>query len=243
MFEIVPEAAFSRWFERLAEPLAEEVASSLEILANAGGALSPARVTRALLWYDGTGTGTLGIPLFGKQGLMVLEAAGSAHALVSFEREILACLGSAAFRERLARLSGPEATTALVLVERLKERLKAWHRELALELGAGKRPSERLEARKQELEQSFAGVLTVVGLGGERLFGSESGLRELSLSHTAPALRIVFGIDATRQKLIVILGEALDRAYYGASVRFAEARWARYQAGVLVAASPEAGGR
>jgi hypothetical protein len=239
VFEIVPEAAFTRWFERLAEPLAEEVASSLEILANAGGALSPSRVTRALLWYDGTSA--LRAPLAEWQELAVLDAAASAHALVTFEREVLACLGSAPFRERLEKLASAQAETALVGVDRLKLRLKAWRRELLLELGTGKRPSERLRLRKQELTEAFAAVLSAVGLEGERLFGFESGLRELSLSHTSPALRVLFGVDATRQKLIVMLGETLERSYYGDSVRFAEGRWARYQAAALTTASPGPG--
>jgi hypothetical protein len=58
------------------------------------------------------------------------------------------------------------------------------------------------------------------------------------LSDHEPPLRVLFGLDATRGTLLAILGEALDRAYYGDSVRFAEARWRRYQAGVLRAPAP-----
>jgi hypothetical protein len=236
MFRIVPEPAFSAWFEGLPELAAEAVAAALEVVARAGGALEPARVTRALLWFDGVSPARFGDPRF--RGLSLVEAAESARELVCFERDVLACLGSPAFRERLGRLASGRAEDTLVLVERLKCRIQAFQRELVLELGAGRRPSERLEERKAELARDFADVLRASGLEGERLFGPESGLRELMLSDHEPPLRVLFGLDATRGTLLAILGEALDRAYYGDSVRFAEARWRRYQAGVLRAPAP-----
>jgi hypothetical protein len=236
MYRIVPEPAFSAWFERLPESAAEGVAAALEVVARAGDALEPVRVTRALLWFDGVSPAALRDAYF--RALPLVESAESARALVGFERDVLACLGSPAFRGRLERLASDRAEHTLVLVERLKRRIQAFQRELVLELGAGRAPGERMQQRKAELDRDFADVMRASGLEGERLFGPESGLRELTLSDREPALRVLFGLDATRGTLLAILGEALDRAYYGDSVRFAEARWRRYQAGVLRAPRP-----
>jgi hypothetical protein len=236
MYRIVPEPAFSAWFERLAEPASEEVAAALEVVARAGGALEPARLTRALLWFDGVGPGfSAQVPW---NRLSLVESAESARTLVGFERDVLACLGSPAFRARLQRLDAARAEHTLVLVEQLKRRIQAFQRELVLELGARRAPSERMQERKAELAHAFTAVLRASGLEGERLFGSESGLRELTLGDRDPPLRVLFGLDATRRTLLAILGEALNRAYYGDSVRFAEARWQRYQATVLTATIP-----
>ena len=49
------------------------------------------------------------------------------------------------------------------------------------------------------------------------------------ITRVTPPLRVLFGIDATAKRLVALLGEPLDRAYYGDSVRFVETRWARYQ--------------
>jgi hypothetical protein len=58
--------------------------------------------------------------------------------------------------------------------------------------------------------------------------GTGSGLRELCIDNVSPPLRVIFGLDYPRRRLIAILGETLDRAYYGDSVRRAEQRWQRY---------------
>jgi hypothetical protein len=58
MFEVVPEPEFSAWFETLPDPFAEEVASAIDLTASAGPALMPQRLSRLLLWYDGTGSGS-----------------------------------------------------------------------------------------------------------------------------------------------------------------------------------------
>jgi hypothetical protein len=53
-----------------------------------------------------------------------------------------------------------------------------------------------------------------------------------------PALRILFGVDTAGKRLIVLRGESLTRAYYGDSVRLAEARWAAYQEQALARSTP-----
>jgi hypothetical protein len=77
------------------------------------------------------------------------------------------------------------------------------------------------------IERAFFAVLGLVGLAPDRIMNAGSGLRELSLA-TSPAVRVLFGLDFEKRRLIALLGEALDRRYYGDSVRFAERRFAHY---------------
>jgi hypothetical protein len=53
-------------------------------------------------------------------------------------------------------------------------------------------------------------------------------LRELAISTINPPLRVIVGIDVPRQRILAILGEPLNRAYYGDSVRLCEQRWREF---------------
>lgn len=321
VFEVVPEPEFSTWFESLAEPEAEQVASALDVIAAVGTVLRPARVSRVLLWYDGTGgksedswgrqaetverlgelgwSAELGIEV---DFWEIQRASEEWHDLVSFHVDAKRVLESQAFTSRFAKLVDSEATEALLELGRLKERLAAarvqallrfaaerrrarvaavqrelrpsFDRIVAL-LGQRREPScfnpaglrllrssaarlfalspevaaqalvdiAELETRldrarryanddlskmcqsRAALEESLARVLSLVGLDVLR---SESGLRELTITSTSPHLRVLFGLDPVRRRLLAILGEPLIRSYYGDSVRLAERRWAAY---------------
>jgi hypothetical protein len=41
---------------------------------------------------------------------------------------------------------------------------------------------------------------------------------------------VLVGLDLPQNRLLLLLGEALDRSYYGDSVKRAEAMWQRYAA-------------
>jgi hypothetical protein len=57
---------------------------------------------------------------------------------------------------------------------------------------------------------------------------SSSGLCELTIPSTEPPLRVLFGLDAPGQRIVVLVGEQLTRSYYGDSVQLAEQRWLSY---------------
>src|SRR5882724_12115704 len=126
MFQITPSNEFATWFEALAPELAEEVACALDLLAEAGVALGPSRTSRALLWYDGSGGGE---PTDAWYGLHTrgdaLRSFDDVRAVLLWQREVVRCLESSAFRERLARLEPQAASVALAAIENLKVRLKA----------------------------------------------------------------------------------------------------------------------
>lgn len=216
MFQVVPEAEFSAWYEALPEPIAEEVTTAIDLVASAGAVLEPERLSRLLLWYDGTGSGanleTLGLAF--SPHLQVSAALMGSYLM--WHQEVLLCLESPLFQERLSRLDTEMARRALLLVERLKRQLHA----------------ARLAGNARGVRELFLALLELVGLDPELALGSGNGLRELTIGNTRPVLRVLFGLDFAAKRLIAILGEPLDRSYYGDSVNRAEQRWQQYCDGV-----------
>jgi hypothetical protein len=58
-----------------------------------------------------------------------------------------------------------------------------------------------------------------------------AALREITLRSTAPGLRLLYGIDEPKNRGLVVLGEWLDRSFYGDAVRRAEAVWGQFLEG------------
>lgn len=232
MFQVVPEPEFSAWFESLPEPLAEEVATAIDLAASASGGLAPEQLSRLLLWFDGTGSGSgasLGLP-----GL-VLESLERSTTLpvarlrsyLAWHEEVLLCLQSTPFLARLERLEAARAQQALAQVEQLKKKLHA-----ARFSGnyAALRTAQVTERDALGLRAAFDELMGLVGLEAKLLLGSGSGLRELCIDNVSPQLRVLFGLDFPARRLIAIVGETLDRRYYGDTVRLAEQRWQAYLA-------------
>jgi len=212
MFQVVPEPEFSAWYRALPEPIAEEVTAAIDLVASAGAVLEPERLSRLLLWYDGTGGGAsllgLGLP-FTPQ----LQASASLMgSYLMWHQEVLSCLESQLFQERLGRLDPEPARRALLLVERLKRQLHA----------------ARLSGNARGVRELFLDLLALVGLEPKLALGSGSGLRELTIPNVTPELRVLFGLDFPAKRLLAILGEPLDRSYYGDSVKRAEGHWQAY---------------
>jgi hypothetical protein len=216
MFQVVPEPEFSAWYEALPEPIAEEVTTAIDLVASAGAGLEPERLSRLLLWYDGTGDGTS----LARLGLALVPHLQTSAALMGsylmWHHEVLLCLESPSFQDRLTRLEHETARRALLLVERLKRQLHA----------------ARLAGNARGVRELFLDLLELVGLEPELALCSGSGLRELTIDNTRPQLRVLFGLDFPAKRLLAILGEPLSRSYYGDSIRRAEQRWQQYCEGV-----------
>lgn len=231
MFEVVPEPEFEVWYESLPAPLAEEVAAAIDLAASAGGLLAPERLSRLLLWFDGTGGGSGTEP--GMAGLPQLPAltqlpATQAGSYLMWRHEVLLCLDSAQLRERLVRLAPELAAQALSQVERLKRRLQAARVASSWSSWRRSHPGSEPPHDPSGVRSAFLDLMRLMGLEPQTMLGSGSGLRELCIDSVRPQLRVLFGLDFVGQRLIAILGEALDRRYYGDSVRRAEQRWRAY---------------
>ncbi len=214
MFQLEPSPEFSAWFESLAPALAEEVACALEVIA-ATGPMNRDQVTRALLWFDGTG----GAEARGSLG-RAFEFSEWARELLHWQREALRALESRAFADRLAALEPGPAADVLVRIEGFKRRLAATRYQVSF----SKTDPFSLPA----LREHFFELLRRVGFEPGAVLGSVSGLCELTITTQEPRLRVLFGVNAEASRIFVILGEALTRSYYGDSVRFAERRWREY---------------
>jgi hypothetical protein len=229
MFQVVPEPEFEAWYETLPEPLAEEVATAIDMAASFGSGLAPERLSRLLLWFDGTGSDELGVAELNRrllERLPEVPVARAQHYLV-WQQEVLLALESSAFTQRLAQLDPPRAALALKLVERVKRRLHA------ARLSGNVSPWRTASGSQAEpdpagVRSAFVELLQLVGLEQQALFGSGSGLRELCIGNVQPQLRVLFGLDFPARRLLAILGEPLDRRYYGDSVKRAEKRWQEY---------------
>jgi len=223
MFEVVPQPEFEAWYEQLPEPLAEEVTAAIDLVASGGEAADPNRLSRLLLWYEAPssrGVSALVTPF----GQLAASSARS-RSYLEWHHEVLRCLQSPVFEERLAQLEGARAAQVLSEVERLKRRL---HAERASGFYAPWAAAASKSSDESGVRQSFVELLSLVGLDPALGLGPAYGLRELRIDQVSPRLRVLFGLDLPRRRLIALLGESLDRVYYGDSVRRAEQAFRRY---------------
>ncbi len=63
-------------------------------------------------------------------------------------------------------------------------------------------------------------------------------LREMSRRLPAPGFRVLYGVSSERETALFVLGERLDRSFYGDSVRRAESMWKQFLDGTLRATEP-----
>lgn len=80
----------------------------------------------------------------------------------------------------------------------------------------------------ESVKRGLSEVLTLAGVESNEVIDSMSGLREMTLDELTPHVRLIYGIDVPGQRILVILGEPLDRCFYGDSVRLAERKWRDY---------------
>jgi hypothetical protein len=84
-----------------------------------------------------------------------------------------------------------------------------------------------------ELKAAFEAVLGQVGLDPAQATEAPSGLREVTLAELAPPARVIYGLDLSARRVVVLVADRLDHAYHGDSVRFAESTFHEYLGGRL----------
>jgi len=222
MYEITVTREFESWFKALESNAAEQIATALEVLESAGPALDPIKASRYLLWYDGM-TGAPIDAAWAQRLIMLHETAESARQLTLWQKEAVRCLESPAFLARMAKLDRSTAHRTFESIERMRQRIHAGKLHINL-LAAAKAPAVVNESVKRALTE----VLDLAGVDADAVVDSSSGLREMTLEDGTPYVRLIYGIDFPKKRILVILGEPLDRAFYGDSVRFAERKWREY---------------
>ncbi|MGC4087895.1 MAG: hypothetical protein QM756_08360 [Polyangiaceae bacterium] len=236
MFEIIVDDAFARWFEGLAPAEAELVAAELELVAAAGPRVDPRKQSRLLLWFD-----DMPAPLVAQLEFSTVSSARlwleRYRELLDWQVEALRYLEMPEFSEALCRLDTPAAERALRSVEELRRSVQATRQAFLSALcqspvaaKAPLAPERAMELRVERVKGGLSQALADVGLDLDELANRELGLREMTLGEGELRLRVLYALDPKRKRLLALLGERLDRTYYGDSVRFAERRFREYRA-------------
>jgi hypothetical protein len=235
MFEISVTREFEDWYQALDAESAEKVAAELNLLERLGPELDAERSSPLLLWFDGLRASG---PLSG----WGLRASGDPARLLRRQHEALRCLETPNFLARFLKLEPRQARRGHELIERLRASVRAATVQLGLSHGQAQwnvvlASSDPFSAPFSQSDGSWLGegvqaalleVLSFVGLQLEDVADRSSGLRELTVATLAAPHRLLYAIDAPRRRILAILGEVLDHAYYGDSVRLAERRWQEY---------------
>jgi hypothetical protein len=173
-----------------------------------------------LLWYEGASA----LPVAWE-----LEDWG---AFRDYAQQIVQALEAPRFTARLMRLAPSDAARVFEVIERLKPMADPRTRWTSRIHTAGERRGDARDPR-DELRRIYFDVLAAVGFELTDLPAHSLALRELSRRERAPGFRLLYGVDAARECALFVLGERLDRNYYGDSVRRAERRWLQFLEGAL----------
>ena len=215
MLEILTTDEFAGWFDALEDGAAEDVATALEMIEKLGPARAAPGSSEWLLWYEHRDA----------PEMVVLDDWTEFR---DCAKEALARLESPGFAKRLRALPREDAGRVMVAIDALKMAAAVRRRALAMVVaGAAARAGNPADPYAV-LRQAYQTVAEAAGLTIGDLPVHSSALRELTVRSPASRSRILYGVDLRRSVALVVLGERLDRSFYGDSVRRAERRWQEF---------------
>jgi hypothetical protein len=215
MFEILTTDEFAAWFDALEDGAAEDVATALQMVEKLGPVRAAPGSSEWLLWYEHRDA-----PEFA-----VVDDWTSFH---DSAKEVVARLESARFAATLRALPREEAGRVMLAINALKTASAVRRRGLAmLVAGAAARAGHGTDPYAL-LRRAYQTVAAATGLAVGDLPVHSSALRELAVRSPASRSRILYGVDLRREVALVVLGERLDRSFYGDSVRRAERVWQQF---------------
>jgi hypothetical protein len=233
MLQLLTTDAFAEWFAALDDGAAEDVATALDLVEQLGPTWAPPGSRESLLWYEHPSVSRF---LPSDSLAWDLEAWGCFR---DYATQVLAKLESPRFMSRLSRLDPKEARAVLKSVNAIKRatdpRMR-WTLKLSgdsVGLAAG-----RPEDACAEVRRSYFDALEAAGFKVADVTAHSLALRELSRRTPAPAFRLLYGVHVERETALFVLGEWLDRSFYGDSVRRAERMWKSFLDGDLQAVEP-----
>ncbi len=231
---------FAEWFNALDDGAAEAVASTLEVIAELSPRAEAAGSSEWLLWYEHPGVSSE-IPGVGSGQSWPPAASNFLNTwgcFLGYVKRIITHLESPQFVARLDRLPADDAAAVAAAVRRIRAASKARTRRL-YEFMGGRSPARIHGAALgrfvdlTEIRQAYFEALAAAGFAVVDVPARSQALREIALRTRAPGLRILYGIDVRRSCGLVVVGEWLDRSFYGDSVRRAEQAWRRFLDGDL----------
>jgi hypothetical protein len=255
MLHLLTTDDFAEWFSALGDEAAEDVAATLEVIRQLGAWKEAPGSSEWLLWYEHPSVSALvrrSAPLPGVEAL-AQELMNEYGAFLGYVKRITTHLESGPFVSRLRRLPPENAAAVARGTGRIRD-ITSWRRR-AMVLGAAQRgriaqPSDSadggtrapgnarhllagMRGLQEEARQAYFAVLAAAGFEVVDVPAHSSALREVALRSREPSLRMLYGVDAPRNRALVVLGEWLDRSFYGHSVRRAEHAWRQFLDGDL----------
>jgi len=215
MLEILTTDEFAGWFAALEDGAAEDVATALQVIEKLGPARAAPGSSEWLLWYE-------------HRDAPEMVVVDDWTEFRDSAKEALLRLESSGFEKKLGALAREDAARVMVAIDALKTATAVRRRGLAmLVAGAAARRGNRADPYAV-LRQAYGTVAAAVGLTVGDLPVHSSALRELTVRSPASRARILYGVDLRRSVALVIVGEWLDRSFYGDSVRRAERTWQEF---------------
>jgi hypothetical protein len=223
MLEIRTTDEFAAWFAALEDGPAEDVATALTTIEKLGPVQAAPGSTEWLLWYD-----HLDAPDF--------VAFDDWTAFHDAAKEVVSYIEAPAFARKLYALPRERAGRILLAIEQLKTATAVGRRGLAMMVAGAAARAGHLVDPYARLRQAYQTVAGAAGLEVSELPLNSSALRELTVLSSAADIRrerpsrhrILYGVDLRREVALVVLGERLDRNFYGDTVRRAERVWQRF---------------
>jgi len=235
MLHVLTTEAFADWFAALDDRAAEDVATALDVVEQLGPSKALPGSRESLLWYEHPSVSRF-LPW---DSLAIdLETWGCVH---DYAKQVLARLESPRFTSRVSRLGAKEATFVLRCIAEIRRTIDPRSR-WTLELAGG--PLGRVTPVKPEdacaeLRRRYFEVLEAAGFAVEDVPAHSLALREFARRAPARPFRLLYGVNVQGETALFVLGEWLDRSFYGDSVRRAERMWRLFLAGSLRAVEPQ----
>jgi hypothetical protein len=248
MLQLLTTDAFAAWFSALPAVPAEDVAAMLEVIVQLGTRTEAPGSSDTLLWYEHPSLAQRPLPDMSKRlPSELVKFTQDWGRFNGYVRRVIKHLESPQFVGRLARLSADDAATVAMAVARLRR--LAWARPMALsefQLRRLRPPTFDATAVAalagfadvSEAREAYFVALAAAGFEIVDVPQHTAALREITLRSTAPGLRLLYGIDEPGDRGLVVLGEWLDRSFYGNAVRRAEALWNQFREGRPLSTQP-----
>jgi hypothetical protein len=249
--ELLTSDEFACWFTSLGERAAEDAAAMLEVIAQLGTEKEAPGSSEWLTWYEhpslsaamaswfaGTRDPSAVDPAF----VRFVDEWGAFHIYV---KRVVKHLESHSFVARATELDPRGAVAVRDAVARIKRTVT--RRSLAFsELQVKRRLRTHAPSAKEavelarlvniaEIREAYFAALAAAGFSLVDVPAHSPALREILLRAPPPGFRLLYGVDSRNNRALVVLGEALDRSFYGDSVRRAERRWQEFLNGELSA--------
>lgn len=234
MLTVLTTDSFADWFSALEEDAAEDVATTIELIERSEPTTVAAGSRESLLWYEYTDGLEEASTLMGPLRLF------GGHieewcAYLDYARRVVRALEGKRFRARLASLGSTDATKVLAIVKEI-ERLTGPRLRISVISG-----SAAALSAQEDLRRLYFEALAIAGIDVSDPLADPRALREVARRNAREPYRLLYGVDVSRGAALFVLGESLDRRFYGDSVRRAERSWRDYLTGSLATTVPHQG--